>query len=242
MTAAVTTAMVLAAGRGTRMRHLSQSRPKPLTMLAGRTLIDRVLDHLEVAAVTRIVVNTHYMGDMIAEHLSGRANIILSPEEDLLETGGGVRNALPHLGSDPFFVINSDAVWGDGPLPALQRLRDNWDSGKMDVLLLLKPMVDLPDAPGRGDFFLDPLGKIRRRKSHEVAPFLFAGVQILHPCLFEGAPDGAFSLNLLYDKAIAAGRLYGVVHDGAWHHVGTPEQLKQAQRIILHGDAPVNSR
>ena len=114
--------MVLAAGRGTRMRHLSKARPKPLTVLAGRTLLDRVLDHLETAGVDRIVVNTHYMGEMITEHLSGRANIILSPEEVLLETGGGVRLALPHLGDDPFFVINSDAVWGNGPTPALQRL------------------------------------------------------------------------------------------------------------------------
>lgn len=242
MKAAVTTAMVLAAGRGTRMRHLSQSRPKPLTILAGRTLIDRVLDHLEAAGVTRIVVNTHYMGDMIADHLSGRAGITFSPEEELLETGGGVRNALLHLGEDPFFVINSDAVWGDGPSPALQRLRDCWDDDAMDALLMLKPMVSIRDAGGRGDFFLDPLGRIRRRENHEVAPYLFAGVQILHPRLFEGSPDGAFSLNRIYDTVAATGRLYGTVHDGEWYHVGTPEQLKQAQRDIMYGDAPVNSR
>ena len=242
MTTQIKTAMVLAAGRGTRMRHLSKSRPKPLTVLAGRTLLDRVLDHLVAAGVERIVVNTHYMGDMITAHLSTRKGIILSPEVDLLETGGGVRNALPHLGDDPFFVINSDAVWGNGPTPALQRLMAAWRNESMDALLLLQRMVAVAGTSGRGDFVLDPLGRVRRRDSREIAPFLFAGVQILHPRLFDGSPDGAFSLNRLYDSAAKSARLYGIVHDGEWYHVGTPEQLQQAENDLTLGDALVNSR
>ncbi len=242
MTTQIKTAMVLAAGRGTRMRHLSKSRPKPLTVLAGRTLLDRVLDHLVAAGVERIVVNTHYMGDMITAHLSTRKGIILSPEVDLLETGGGVRNALPHLGDDPFFVINSDAVWGNGPTPALQRLMAAWRNESMDALLLLQRMVAVAGTSGRGDFVLDPLGRVRRRDSREIAPFLFAGVQILHPRLFDGSPDGAFSLNRLYDSAAKLARLYGIVHDGEWYHVGTPEQLQQAENDLTLGDALVNSR
>lgn len=238
----IKTAMVLAAGRGTRMKHLSAARPKPLTVLAGRTLLDRVLDHLEDAGVERIVVNTHYLGDMIADHLSGRPGIVLSPEEVLLETGGGVRNALPLLGDKPFFVINSDAVWRNGPSSALRRLQAAWNGKAMDALLLLQRMAAVTDGPGKGDYFVDPVGRMRRRKAWEVAPCLFAGIQILHPRLFDGAPDGAFSLNRLYDRAEAAGRLYGIVHDGEWYHVGTPEQLKQAQRDIVQGDSLVNSR
>jgi N-acetyl-alpha-D-muramate 1-phosphate uridylyltransferase len=179
---------------------------------------------------------------MITEHLSGRANIILSPEEVLLETGGGVRLALPHLGDDPFFVINSDAVWGNGPTPALQRLAAAWRDDSMDALLLLQRMVAVAGTSNRGDFFLDPLGRIRRRNSREIAAFLFAGVQILHPRLFDGSPEGAFSLNRLYDAAQAADRLYGIVHDGEWYHVGTPEQLQQAEFDLTLGDALVNSR
>ncbi|MEX2616023.1 MAG: nucleotidyltransferase family protein [Alphaproteobacteria bacterium] len=242
MTQRIRTAMVLAAGRGTRMRHLSKTRPKPLTVLAGRTLLDRVLDHLEADGVDRIVVNTHYMGEMITEHLSRRSGIILSPEVDLLETGGGVRHALPHLGDDPFYVINSDAVWGNGPTPALRRLAAAWRDETMDALLLLQRMVAVAGTSGRGDFFLDPLGRVRRRDSREIAAFLFAGVQILHPRLFAGSPEGAFSLNRLYDAAAATNRLHGIVHDGEWYHVGTPEQLLQAEFDLALGDALVNSR
>lgn len=234
--------MVLAAGLGTRMQPLSADRPKPLIELAGRTLLDRVLDHLTDAGVTRIVVNTHYKADMIAEHLAPRADIILSPEPDLLETGGGVRNALAKLGDDPFYVVNSDAVWLDGPTPALRRLATAWDDAEMDALLLLQRTVAINGVLGPGDYFLDSEGHATRRRERSVAPFLFAGVQILHPRLFADAPDGPFSLNLLYDRAQEAERLRGLVHDGEWYHVGTPAQREQAEYEIVHGNESVNSR
>ena len=227
----VETAMVLAAGLGKRMRPLTGKKPKPLVELAGRTLLDRALDRLEEAGVTRIVVNSHYKGAMIAKHLAGRGDIVLSPEKELLETGGGVKAALPHLGKKPFFVVNSDAVWRDGPAPALARLAAQWDGKAMDALLLLVPTPAVPGAniSDRGDYHMEPDGLARRRAEGEVAPFLFGGIQILHPRLLEGAPDGAFSLNILYDKAEAAGRLYAMRHDGDWYHVGTPAELAETE-------------
>lgn len=240
--ATITTAMVLAAGRGTRMRHLTEDRPKPLIAIAGRTLLDRVLDHLTAAGVSRIVVNTHYKGDMIASHLAGRADIMLSPEEELLETGGGVRNALPHLGKRPFFVVNSDALWLDGPTPALRRLAGAWNDETMDALLLFQRTAAVSGETGRGDYSLDGDGAATRREERAIAPFLFAGVQVLHPRLFEGSPGGPFSLNLLYDHAQNAGRLHGLAHDGEWYHVGTPEQRERAEYEITHGNDSVNSR
>ena len=238
----ITTAMVLAAGLGTRMQPLTDTRPKPLIPLAGRTLIDRVLDHLENAGVSRIVVNTHYKAEMLERHLAERADIDLSPEPDLLETGGGVKNALPRLGAEAFFVVNSDAVWLDGPTPALQRMAQVWNGETMDALLLFQRTVAVRGPAGRGDFFLDSDGYARRRRERAIAPYLFAGVQILHPRLFKDAPDGAFSLNLLYDRAEEAERLRGIVHDGEWYHVGTPEQREIAEYEIIHGNDSVNSR
>ena len=232
-------AMVLAAGLGLRMRPLTDDKPKPLIELAGRTLLDHALDRLVAAGVKRIVVNSHYRAEMIAVHLDGRKEVVLSPEEDLLETGGGVKAALRHLGNDPFFVVNSDAVWGDGPTPALERLATCWADADMDALLLL---VATPAIPGvvindRGDYHLEPDGRARRRAEGEIAPFLFGGIQILHPRLFEAAPDGPFSLNLLYDRAEAAGRLYGMRHDGEWYHVGTPEELAATEAELGAGRA-----
>jgi len=230
-------AMVLAAGLGVRMRPLTDDRPKPLVELAGRTLLDRALDRLAAAGVNRIVVNSHYRAEMIAAHLDGRADIILSPEEVLLETGGGVKAALVHLGENPFMVVNSDAVWRDGPTPALKRLAGHWADESMDALLLLVPTpailgVSISD---RGDYHLEPDGRARRRAEGEIAPFLFGGIQILHPRLFDSAPDGPFSLNLLYDRAETAGRLYGMRHDGEWYHVGTPEELAATEAELDNG-------
>ena len=238
----IATAMVLAAGLGTRMQPLSDARPKPLIQLAGKTLIDRVLDHLTAAGVTRIVVNTHYKAEMLDAYLAKREGIVFSPEPELLETGGGVKKALPQLGENAFFVVNSDAVWLDGPTRALTRLTRTWDDEKMDALLLFQRTVGVRGTAGRGNFFLDSEGFATRRLEQAIAPYVFSGVQILHPRLFADAPDGAFSLNVLYDRAEEADRLFGIVHDGEWFHVGTPQQREVAEYEITHGNDSVNSR
>ncbi len=226
-------AMILAAGLGKRMRPLTENRPKPLVELAGRTLLDRALDHLAVAGIGRIVVNSHYLGDMIAAHLAGRAGIALSPETTLLETGGGVKAALPLLGRQPFLVINSDAIWSDGQIPALTRLSRAWDDAAMDALLLLHPTVACGAVHDGGDYHMETDGRLRRRSEGEIAPFVFTGIQILHPRLFRDTPDGAFSLNLLYDRAQDAERLFGLRHDGEWFHVGTPRELDATGSLFL---------
>lgn len=225
--------MVLAAGLGLRMRPITETMPKPLVPLAGRTLLDRALDALADVGVTDAVVNTHYLPQMIEAHLAGRAapRIVISREDDLLETGGGVARALPALGGEAFFVVNADIAWEDGPTPALSRLAASWDDGAMDALLLLQPVDAAPGYDGAGDFARDGDGRLRRRDG-AAAPYVFTGVQILHPRLFAGAPAGAFSLNLLFDAALAAGRLFGLAHDAAWYHVGTPVALAEAERLI----------
>ncbi len=219
--------MVLAAGLGLRMRPITERMPKPLVMVAGRCLLDRALDHYAQAGLGRAVVNTHYLADQIAAHVEGRPQpkIVLSHEPALLETGGGVLNALPQLGSGPFIVANSDAMWLNGPIPALTRLARAWNGGLMDALLLLSVIPGTLGYEGRGDFYMDGVGRLRRRAERGIAPFLFTGVQILHPRLFEGEAPGKWSLNRVYDKALAAERLYGLRHDGAWYHVGDPAGL-----------------
>ena len=225
-------AMVLAAGLGLRMRPLTLTRPKPLIALAGRTLLDRALDALAAAGVDSAVVNTHYLGNMIAAHLVDRMQprVRLSPEISLLETGGGVVKALPLLGDAPFFVVNADIAWTDGPQPALARLAAAWHDA-MDALLLVQPVENATGYDGAGDFAIEPASRLVRRKAGR-APYVFTGVQLLHPRLFDGAPGGAFSLNVLYDRAEAAGRLFGIAHDGAWYHVGTPAALAEAEALI----------
>lgn len=229
-----THAMVLAAGLGTRMRPITDTLPKPLVRVAGETMLDRALDKLAAAGVERAVVNTHYLADQIAAHVEGRTapNITVSHEADVLETGGGVQNALPDLGDGPFFVVNSDSIWDDGPIPALTRLAAAWDEASMDALLLVHPTVSAVGYQGRGDFFLDLAGRLARRREQQIAPFLFTGLQILHPRLFEGLEPGKFSLNRIYDRALGAHRLSGLRHDGAWYHVGTPEALDQVEAIF----------
>lgn len=223
----VTRGMVLAAGLGTRMRPLTDRLPKPMVEVAGRTLIDRVLDHFAAAGIADVVVNIHHKGKIIAGHLERRTEfeITLSPEDELLETGGGVARALGHLGAGPFAVANADAFWLDGYLPAIDRLAAAWDGRRMDALILLYPTAVIVGYGGRGDYFMDAVGRAARRREGEVAPFVFTGVQLLHPRLFEGGPEGRFSLNLLYDKAEAAHRLFGLRHDGVWFHVGTAESI-----------------
>lgn len=225
-------AMVLAAGLGLRMRPITLSTPKPLVSVAGRTMLDRALDHLAVAGVQEMVVNTHWLAERITEHLADRSDISLSHEDELLETGGGVAKALPLLGHDPFYVVNSDIIWTDGETPALARLATAWREQDMDALLLLQPTATAVGYEGKGDFFINGADVPRRRGEAATAPLLFSGVQILHPRLFEGCPSGKFSLNVLYDRALAEGRLFGLVHDGRWFHVGTPAALPEVEALL----------
>lgn len=214
--------MVLAAGLGTRLRPITDEKPKALVTVQGRTLLDRALDHLESVGAKRAVVNTHHKAEMIERHLAGRKipAITISHEPVLLDTGGGIANALPRLG-EPFFAINSDAVWLNGRVPALTRLAQAFDPVRHDCALLMQETVPAVGYEGRGDFSLDQLGIPRRRGEHEVVPFLFAGVQLLSHRLFEDETVKPFSMNRLWDKAIARGRIVAVVHDGTWYDVGT---------------------
>ncbi len=234
-----THAMVLAAGLGLRLRPITDTLPKPLVEVGGRALLDRALDALQTAGVPRVVVNTHHLAPKIRSHLAGRKmpQIVLSHEDTLLETGGGVRLALPLLGAGPFCVINSDTFWLDGATPMLARLAAQWDPARMDALLLLHPVVSAVgwDGDSRGDYFMASDGAARRRKDSEIAPFLFAGVTLCGPALFEGAPDGAFSLRVLWDRAEEHGRLFGMRHDGEWFHVGSPQALTQAEDWFARG-------
>jgi MurNAc alpha-1-phosphate uridylyltransferase len=231
--------MVLAAGLGTRMRPLTEELPKPMLPLAGRTLLDHALDRLAEAGVTQAVVNAHWRPDAIDRAIAARAEppraIVVREEGERLETGGGVRNALPHLGGGPFVVANGDAFWLNGPMPALARMAAAFDPERMDALLLLVRTAQVEGSVGHGDFLLDPLGRVRRRREREIAPYLFGGVQILTPRFFEGSPEGPFSLNLLYDRAIEAERLYALVHDGAWFHLSTPADLRHAEEQLRRG-------
>lgn len=236
-------AMVLAAGLGLRMRPITERLPKPLVPVAGRTMLDRALDALAAAGVGECIVNTHYLGHMIAAHLAGRTApaIRISAEPDLLDTGGGVAKALPMLGDEPFFAVNADIVWEDGPeAPALARLAAAYDDGATDALLLLAPRDSAIGYDGAGDFHLGGDGALVRRGDGASAAYVFTGVQILHPRLFAGCPAGAFSLNLLYDRARAQGRLRGLVHDGRWFHIGTPAGLARAEAVMA--DAPIEAQ
>lgn len=236
MTSRIDTAMVLAAGLGTRMAPASGTLPKPLVQLDGKTLLDRVLDRLAAAGIGRAVVNVHHKADQIEAHLEGRTapKIILSDERaKLLDTGGGVKKALPLLGPAPFLVHNSDSVWIEGIGSNLKRLIEAWDDARMDCLMLLALASSSYGYQGRGDFAFDSDGRIRRRKiEQEIVPFAFTGVSIAHPRLFANAPDGVFSMNRVWDQAIENGRAFGLRMEGIWMHVGTPEALAQAEQAL----------
>jgi MurNAc alpha-1-phosphate uridylyltransferase len=232
-------AMVLAAGLGKRMQPLTDTTPKPLVRLKGRPLIDHVLDRIAAAGIARAVVNVHYLAGQLESHLSRRKSpqIVLSDERGvLLDTGGGVVRALSRLGPEPFLIHNSDSVWIEGVGSNLERLFAAWDGDTMDALMLLASATTSLGYEGSGDFAMGTDGRLSRRGERQMVPFVFTGVSIAHPRLFDGAPQGAFSLNRPWDAAIDKGRLYGIRLDGLWMHVGTPEALTEAERWIESED------
>ncbi|MGA9197961.1 MAG: nucleotidyltransferase family protein [Pseudolabrys sp.] len=228
-------AMILAAGLGTRMRPLTDTLPKPLVKVAGKPLIDHVLDRLAETGVECVVVNVHHLADQMQRHLAQRKQpqIVISDERGLLlGTGGGVKKALPELGDAPFFHINSDTIWIDGVKPNLARLADAFDPAAMDALLLLAPTNGSIGYSGRGDFAMAADGQLRKRAEQEVAPFVYAGAAILSPALFKSTPEGELSLTTLFDRAAQARRLHGLRMEGLWMHVGTPEAIASAEAAI----------
>lgn len=232
----IDTAMVMAAGLGKRMRPLTATRPKPLVEVMGKPLVDHVIDHLRAAGITKIVVNVHYLADSLEAHLVKRAeglDLIISDERaKLLETGGGLIHAKALIGDAPFFCLNADNFWIDGPVSALDLMRQRWDETRMDALLLMVPHARAHCHNGRGDFHLDGNGLVSRRKASRVAPFVWTGIQILHPRLLIDPPADKFSTNVFWDRAIEAGRCYGMVHQGLWFDVGTPPAIKLTEAII----------
>jgi MurNAc alpha-1-phosphate uridylyltransferase len=232
----IRTAMVMAAGLGKRMRPLTATRPKPLVEVAGKPLLDHALDRLRDAGIGRVVVNVHYLADAIEAHLKHRAadlDVLISDERaHLLETGGGMVHALPLIEDDRFFVVNSDAFWVDGAIDALGLLARQWDETAMDALLLVVPLACAHCHGGLGDFHMDAAGRLVRRRAGKVAPFVYTGIQIASRRLCADPPAGAFSANLLWDRAIAAGRAYGVVHEGLWFDVGTPGAIRRTETIL----------
>jgi MurNAc alpha-1-phosphate uridylyltransferase len=231
------TAMVMAAGLGKRMRPLTATRPKPLVEVAGRTLLDHTLDHLRAAGVRKAVVNVHYLPDAIEAHLKNRVEgietAVSDEREELLETGGGLVRALPLIDSDPFFVVNSDNLWIDGPVDSLRLLASSWDEARMDALLLLVPLARAHCHKGQGDFHMTGGGRLRRRRPGGVAPFVYTGIQLVSKRLLDGeVPEGPFSTNILWDRAMEKGRLYGVAHEGLWFDIGAPANIKKAEAIL----------
>ncbi len=224
------TAMVFAAGFGTRMRPLTDTRPKPLIEVAGRPLLDHALDIVgDVSA--RAVINAHYLGDQIADHCAGRENCtVIQETPEILDTGGGIKNALPHLGSDPIFALNSDAVWA-GPNP-LKLLAEAWDPATMDALLMLVPLSQTVGYTRDGSFVRDAEGRICKDKTGEA----YTGAQIIRTEVLRDHPEDVFSLHVLWDNAIAAGRAYGMIYPGRWADVGTPEGIRLAENMLAAHD------
>jgi MurNAc alpha-1-phosphate uridylyltransferase len=235
-----TKAMVLAAGLGLRMRPLTDKMPKPLVSVAGQPLLDHVLDKLGRAGVSEAVVNVHYLPDQIIDHVASRTSphVTISDERDqVLGTGGGVVKALPLLGDAPFYHVNSDTLWIDGVRPNLERLAENFDHARMDIMLLMAPTADSIGYAGRGDYSMLPDGTLRKRKENQVVPFVYAGAAILSPSMFADAPNGEFSLTKMFDRAEEQGRLFGLRLDGLWMHVGTPDAVHAAEEAFLESVA-----
>ena len=235
-----TKAMVLAAGLGVRMRPLTDNMPKPLVPVAGRPLLDHVLDKLADAGVSEAVVNVHYLPDQIIAHTASRTRprVIISDERDqVLGTGGGVVKALPLLGPEPFFHVNSDTLWIDGVRPNLARLAETFEPSRMDILLLMEPTTSSIGYGGRGDYSMLPDGALRKRREHQVVPFVYAGAAIMSPSLFADAPAGEFSLTKMFDRANERERLFGLRLDGVWMHVGSPDAVGAAEEAFLESVA-----
>ena len=234
------TAMLMAAGLGKRMRPLTATTPKPLVRVAGRPLIDRALDRIEEAGVAKAVVNVHYLADAIEAHLGARQRqpaIAFSDErEHLLETGGGmVKAATDGLLPDPFFACNADSVWLDGPRNAFADLTARWDPERMDALLLVVTHARAYNFDGSGDFYMDGSGQLRRKLPGRIAPFIYTGIQLVSQRLLRDAPEGKFSTNILWDRAIAEGRLFGVAFTGQWYEVGTPAHIRPTEEALRGG-------
>jgi MurNAc alpha-1-phosphate uridylyltransferase len=228
--------MVLAAGLGVRMRPLTDRMPKPLVPVAGSPLLDHVLDKLADAGVSEAIVNVHYLPDQIIDHVARRSHpkVIISDERDIvLGTGGGVVKALPLLGDAPFYHLNADTMWIDGVRPNLARLAEAFDPARMDILLLMAPTASSIGYSGSGDYAMTPDGALRKRKEHQVVPFVYAGVAILSPSVFADAPKGEFSLTRMFDRANEQERLFGLRMDGVWMHVGTPDAVRAAEDAFL---------
>ena len=236
MSAKIESAMVMGAGIGKRMRPLTATRPKPLVRVAGKALIDHSLDRIEAAGIGHVVVNVHYLADALEAHLAAQKRgftIAISDERDqLLETGGGMVKALPLLKGDPILIVNSDNIWTDGPQDSIAHLARHWDAAKMDALLLVIRQASATGHGGRGDFHMDPAGRLSRRKPGHIAPFVYTGIQLVSRRLLADAPEGAFSTNILWDRAIAAGRLYGLSHMGQWFDVGTPARIAPTEAAL----------
>ena len=226
-------AMILAAGRGERMRPLTDTMPKPLIPVGGVSMLERSIAHLRDYGISNIVVNVHYLAEQIVERLQGQVKIIV--EDRLLDTGGSVKNALPLLGDGPFFVLNGDGLWRDGPGEAtLSRMEGRWDFERMDALLLMHSLHKVVgrEAKDRGDYFIEPRGRLRYRGQAPLSPYVFASVSLCHSRLFRDSPDGPFSLLQLWHRAEAEGRLHGMIHNGEWFHIGTPQALAEAERVL----------
>ncbi len=230
----LTHAMILAAGLGTRMRPITDTMPKPLIKVGGKALVDYILGYCREGGVTDAVVNVHYLADQMEAHVRAvqAPRITVSDERGgLLDSGGGVKKALLHLGQGPFFILNADAIWIEGPRPALSLLREAFDPQTMDILLLLAHSSNATGWGNRGDFAMDQQGTLRRAGKSEITPFVYAGAGIWKPELFTGRPD-VFSLNRLFDEAAEKGRLHGLRLDGTWMHVGTPDAIPEAEAVI----------
>ena len=231
------TAMVMSAGLGKRMRPLTASQPKPLVRVAGKALVDHALDRLDEAGVSRAVVNVHYLADALEAHVLERRSprVIISDErEELLETGGGLIKAQDNL-PDPFFCLNADNIWLDGPRNAFADLSARWDPDAMDALLLVVSHTRAANFAGQGDFYMDPVGKLSRRKPGRVAPFIYTGIQLVSQRLLRDAPAGKFSTNILWNRAIEEGRLFGLSFTGQWFEVGTPQAIAPTERALNRG-------